>query len=374
MASLAMRNLFYDRVRLGVTLVGIVFSVVLSSVQLGLFFGFMHATSDLIDNSAADLWVLSAGVTHIETGVPFLEQKGYQVASVAGVEQVEKHFTGFGQWKRPNGAEEGILLVGFDLDNPLGGPWNVVQGSVEGLNEPDAVMVDELYREKLGVTHLGQVLEIRGRRARVVGFTRGIRTFTTSPAVFTSFKNAQDYAGMKEDQTMYLLVKAAPGANLQALKREIGARVADVDVYTKGEFSRKQAFYWMFGTGAGITVLIAAGLGLLVGVVVVAQTIYASTMDHIREYGTLKAMGASNGYIYRVIIKQAAMSGVIGYAIGMSVSLLVSRASLQGTTAIILPGPLVAGLFVLTLLMCIGASMVSINKVTRLDPAMVFKG
>lgn len=374
MPSLALKNLLHDKVRLTVTLVGIVFSVVLTAVQLGLFFGFVRATSDLIDHSQADLWITSHGVTHIETAVPFLEQKLYQVLATPGVTAVEKHIVGFGQWKTPRGGEEGILLVGFNLENPLGGPWNLVAGKEEDLKEPDAVMVDELYREKLGVTHLGQTVEIRGRRARVVGFTRGIRTFTTSPAVFTSFKNAQGYAGLREDQTFYLLVKAAPGVSPVALKQAIASRVSDVDVYTRAEFSRKQSFYWMFGTGAGVTVLIAAALGLLVGIVVVAQTIYASTMDHIREYGTLKAMGASNGYLYRVIIKQAAISGLIGYVVGMSMSLFVSRASMQGTTAIILPPLIIAALLVLTLLMCIGASLVSINKVTRLDPAMVFRG
>ncbi|MFN8003058.1 MAG: ABC transporter permease [Acidobacteriota bacterium] len=374
MPSLALKNLLHDKVRLTVTLVGIVFSVVLTAVQLGLFFGFVRATSDLIDHSQADLWITSHGVTHIETAVPFPEQKLYQVLATPGVTAVEKHIVGFGQWKTPRGGEEGILLVGFNLENPLGGPWNLVAGKEEDLKEPDAVMVDELYREKLGITHLGQTVEIRGRRARVVGFTRGIRTFTTSPAVFTSFKNAQGYAGLREDQTFYLLVKAAPGVSPVALKQAIASRVSDVDVYTRAEFSRKQSFYWMFGTGAGVTVLIAAALGLLVGIVVVAQTIYASTMDHIREYGTLKAMGASNSYLYRVIIKQAAISGLIGYVIGMSMSLFVSRASMQGTTAIILPPLIIAALLVLTLLMCIGASLVSINKVTRLDPAMVFRG
>ncbi len=368
-----MRNLFHDRVRLGVTLVGIVFSVVLTSVQLGLFFGFMRATSDLIDHSQADLWVLSQGVTHLETAVPFSEQKLYQVMATPGVAAAEKHLAGFGQWKKPNGAQEGILLVGFDLDNPLGGPWNLTSGSIADLKEPDAVIVDELYSKKLGVTHVGQVAEIRGRRARIVGFTRGIRSFTTSPPVFTSFKNAQSFNSLGEDQTHYLLVKSAPGVDPQSLKREIAARVQNIDIYTRAEFSRKQSYYWMFGTGAGVTVLIAAALGLLVGVVVVAQTIYASTMDHIREYGTLKAMGASNGYIYRVIIKQAAMSGAIGYLIGMAVSLFVSQVSLKGTTAIILPWPVVAALLGMTLLMCISASVVSINKVTRIDPAMVFK-
>lgn len=374
MASLAWRNLMHDRVRLGVTLVGIVFSVVLTAIQLGLFFGFVRATSDVIDHSGADLWVTSRDVTNLENGVPFGEMKYYQARGVPGVAEVQKHVTGFGQWKKPNGAEEGILLIGFQPGGAMGGPWNVVSGSLEDLREPDAVLVDELYKEKLGVTHLGQVVEVRGRRARVVGFTRGIRTFTTSPAVFTSFKNAQGYYGLREDQTLYLLIKAREGVNPADLKRELAARLQDVDVYTRAEFSRKQASYWMFGTGAGVTVLIAAALGLLVGIVVVAQTIYASTMDHLREYGTLKAMGASNGYLYRVIIKQAAISGAIGYVIGISISVAVSQASLRGTTAIILPGLLLLALLGLTLLMCILASVVSINKVTRLDPAMVFKG
>ncbi|HET8676720.1 MAG TPA: ABC transporter permease, partial [Blastocatellia bacterium] len=118
----------------------------------------------------------------------------------------------------------------------------------------------------------------------------------------------------------------------------------------------------------------AAVLGLIVGVVVVAQTIYAATIDHIREFGTLKAMGATNGYIYRVIIKQALISAVIGYGLGIAVSLVTVYFNRNGGAAIILPKEVAAGLFGLTLLMCIGASVVSINKVTRIDPAMIFKG
>jgi putative ABC transport system permease protein len=192
--------------------------------------------------------------------------------------------------------------------------------------------------------------------------------------VFASFKRAQDYAGLRADQVLYLLVKATPGTEADALAARITAGVPDVTALSTEAWRKKQQDYWMFGTGAGITVLIAAGLGLLVGVVVVAQTIYAATVDHIREYGTLKAMGATNAYIYRVIIKQAAISGLIGYGIAILIATTVSRASLAGTTAIILPTPLSLGLFVLTLGMCVGASMVSINKVTRIDPAMVFKG
>jgi putative ABC transport system permease protein len=235
-------------------------------------------------------------------------------------------------------------------------------------------MIDELYRKKLGVTKVGEIFEINGRRARVVGFTRGIRAFTTTPYVFTSFKNAQGYSRLAEDQTLFILVRALPGAGLKTLQRDLEARVRDVDVLTKARFSSMTRIYWMFTTGAGVAVLIAALLGLVVGVVVVAQTIYATTMDHIREYGTLKAMGASNGYIYRVIITQAGISAVAGYVLAMIVSVFIVRASQNGGAAILMPWQLAAGIFGLTVLMCVSAAVVSINKVTSLDPATVFKG
>jgi len=158
------------------------------------------------------------------------------------------------------------------------------------------------------------------------------------------------------------------------LQADLSARVTDVDVLTSAQFSRMTRVYWMFTTGAGIAVLIAAVLGLVVGVVVVAQTIYATTMDHIREFGTLKAMGAANIYIYRVIITQAAISAVLGYSMAMVVSAFIVHASQSGGAAILLPWPMAVGIFFLSLLMCIGAAVVSINKVTHLDPAMVFKG
>jgi putative ABC transport system permease protein len=374
MRSLALRNLLHDRIRFVVTLTGIVFSVVLSAIQLGLFVGFTRATSDVIRHSGADVWVMSRGVGNLENGVEIPEVRAYQVQAVDGVATVQSHLVAFGNWKRPDGAQEGCLLIGLELGGVMGQPWNLVAGSLADLARPDAVIVDELYRDKLGVTHLGQVLEIRGHRVRVVGFTRGIRTFTTAPPVFTSVERAQDYAGLRSDQAMYLLVKGTPGVDPEALAARIEATVPDVTALSTTAWSQKQQDYWMFGTGAGITVLIAAGLGLLVGVVVVAQTIYAATVDHIREYGTLKAMGATNGYIYRVIIRQATISGLIGYAIAIAIATVVSRGSLAGTTAIIIPAPLAVGLFALTMGMCIGASMVSINKVTRIDPAMVFKG
>ena len=123
----------------------------------------------------------------------------------------------------------------------------------------------------------------------------------------------------------------------------------DVEVFTNHEFSRMTQVYWMFTTGAGVAVLLAAVLGLVVGFVVVAQTIYATTVDHLKEFGTLKAMGAPNSYVYKVIISQAAMSAVMGYVLGMMVSVFVVRASQSGGAAILMPWPMAIGMFFLTL-------------------------
>ena len=219
MPPLAQRNLFHDKVRLTVTLTGIVFSVVLIVVQLGLFFGFTTATSNLIDHSGADLWITSKNVPYVEQGVAFSERKLNQVRAVPGVADAQKIIAHWTQWKRHDGGEDSVQIVGINVDDNLERPWNLVQGRVEDLKFPDAIILDELYKQKLGVTRVGEVFEIGGHRARVVGFTRGIRSFTTSPYVFTTFKNAQNYTGLREDQTMFILVKVAPGASLEQVRR-----------------------------------------------------------------------------------------------------------------------------------------------------------
>src|ERR1700733_13770275 len=200
MPPLARRNLLHDKVRLTVTLTGIVFAVVLIVVGLGLFVGFTVTTSSIIDKSNVDLWVVSKHTPYIEQGSAFSERKLYQVLATPGVASAEKYIVRFAQWKTPDGAEESVQAVGFHPYSGVGGPGNVVAGNLADLKTPDAVMVDELYKKKLGVTKVGEVFEINGRRARVVGFTRGIRAFTTTPYVFTSFKNAQGFTRIDEDQ------------------------------------------------------------------------------------------------------------------------------------------------------------------------------
>jgi len=376
MALLARRNLFHDRVRFAVTLTGIVFALVLITIQFGLFLGFMTTTSNNIDRSRADLWIVFHGVGYFDTGRMFSERKFYEVLSVPGVEQAEKYIQNFAYWKKPDGGVENVQVIGFHPGGGLGEPWNIVEGSVLDVKLEDGVIVDDLYKEKLGVKKIGDRVEIGEHRARVVGFTHGIRSFTTSPFVYTSFKNSLNYTRpeAREDQLAYILVKVAPGFTPDEVLKNLRAHVKDVDIYTKAEFSRRTRFYWMFTTGAGLAVLTAALMGLVVGVAVVAQTIYAATMDHIREYGTLKAMGATNGYLYRVLIEQAVWSAVLGYGFAMVAASFIVQGSEKGGALILMPVAMKIGMLLLAVFMCITAALVSINKVTRLDPAMVFRG
>jgi putative ABC transport system permease protein len=376
MALLARRNLFHDRIRFAVTLTGIVFALVLIIVQFGLFLGFTTTTSNNIDHAHADLWIVFHSVGYFDTGRMFSERKYYEALSTPGVQQAEKYIQNFAYWKKPDGGVENVQVIGFHPGSGLGEPWNIVDGNSLDVKLEDGVIIDDLYKQKLGVRKIGDRVEIGDHRARVVGFTRGIRSFTTSPFVYTSFKNALNYTRpeARQDQLVYILIRVAPGFTAQEVQTDLLARLTDIDVYTSEEFSRRTRFYWMFTTGAGLAVLTAAFMGLIVGVAVVAQTIYAATVDHIREYGTLKAMGATNQYLYRVLIEQAVWSAVLGYTLALMVAHFIVQASEKGGALILLPTSMKIGMLFLAVFMCITAALVSINKVTRLDPAMVFKG
>ncbi len=376
MALLARRNLFHDRIRFAVTLTGIVFALILIIVQVGLFLGFTTTTSNNIDHSCADIWIVFHGVGYFDTSRTFSERKFYEVLVTPGVQQAEKYVQNFAFWKKPDGGVENVQVIGFQPGRGLGEPWNIVQGDVLDVKLEDGVMIDDLYKKKLGVQKIGDRVEIGDHRARVVGFTHGIRSFTTSPFVYTSFKNSLNYTAteFREDQLSYILVKTAPGFRPSDVQKNLRARITDVDVYTREEFSRRTRIYWMFTTGAGLGSLTAALMGLVVGVAVVTQTIYAATMDHIREYGTLKAMGATNFYLYGVLIEQAVWSAVLGYAFAMFFSYFLVQTSERGGPVILVPLPMRIGMLFLAIFMCIAAALVSINKVTRVDPAIVFKG
>ncbi len=370
---LAWRNLAFDRSRFAITMVGIVFAVVLTAVQIGLFFGFTATTTAVIEHTRADLWVVVHGLRNFEIAMPQLERHRNIVMEVPGIARAEALLVFFSAWQKPQGGDESVLIVGFDPNSGMAGPWNLVEGDPADLRQPDTVVVDDLNKAKLGISGIGDRVEINGHRARVVGFTHGIRSFTTSPYVFATYRNAIEYGYLRDNQAQYVIAKLAPGADPAAVKQALHRRLPSVDLMTREEFADLTETYWMFTTGAGTAILVAAALGLVVGMVIVAQVLYATTVDHLAEFGTLRAMGAPQGFILRVILWQATIAAVLGHGIGIVIAMAIAHGSQYGTALIIIPAGLAVGLFAVTFLMCASASLVSIRKAMTIDPAMVFQ-
>ena len=370
---LAWRNLAHDRSRFVVTLVGIVFAVVLIAMQIGLFLGFSDATTVIVRHTHADFWIVARGAQNFEISLPMKDRELYLARSVPGVAQAERLLVQFVPWKKPGGGDESIIIVGFDLNSGLAGPWNLVAGRLEDLRQPDGVMVDRVYMEKLGIASTGTELEINGRRARVVGLTQGIRSFTTSPWVFASFRTAQGFSRLADDESNYVIGTFAPGADPVAVRAALAEALPRSDVYLSDDFAARTRDYWMFTTGAGASVLVSALLGLLVGSVIVAQVLYATTVDHLTEFGTLSAMGAPRDFIYKVILGQAAISATLGHVPGIMLALLLAEASALSAAVVLVPWELAIGLYGVTLAMCMLASLISIRKAMGIDPAMVFQ-
>jgi putative ABC transport system permease protein len=370
--TLASRNLFQDRVRFVATMIGIVFSVVLVMVQLGLYLGFGRMVTTMIDHADTDLWIMRRGTKCFEDPSLLASKRQADYQSVPGVASADPVVIGFSDWRLPSGEMTPVFLVGTNLDKPGLPPWDIVAGSDEALRQPDAVAVDETYFERLGVTKVGDEADIRGIDVKVAAVTQGIRSFTTTPYVFTDIAQARKYIGIPASFTSYFLVHLQPGANVEQVRSSLQDKVSDIEVLTPKEFSERSRKFWLFGTGAGAALFAGALLGVIVGTVIVAQTLYSSTKDHLDEFATLRAMGSSNRYIYTVIIYQALLNAVVGFCLASVIGFAVVYFTSTGALPVVITPALMGIILLLTIGMCIASALTAIVKVVRIDPAMVF--
>jgi putative ABC transport system permease protein len=265
-----------------------------------------------------------------------------------------------------------VFVIGSDLRSKGLPPWNVVEGHLEALSMPNAIAVDQTYFERLGISGLGATAEIRRQRVRVAAVTNGIRSFTTTPYVFMDFDRARAYLGVSADEATYILVRLSPEADVDTVRRQLLANISDVEVLTSSEFRNRSISFWLFGTGAGAALFGGALLGIIVGTVIVAQTLYSSSKEHLIEFATLRAMGSSRLYIHKVIICQALISAVIGFSIAVLIDAAIVRMTAVTALPIVITTNLTVSLFLLTVLMCVASAIAAIVQVTRIDPAIVF--
>ncbi len=370
--KLAFRNLFHDRLRLIATVIGIVFSIVLVTVQMGLYVSFERMVTVMIDHADADLWIVPRGTKCFEDPSLLDERERFRALSVAGVATAAPLVIGFAQWRTPSGGNTPIFMIGADPRGNGLRPWNVVEGKMESLAIPGAVAIDRSYFDRLETTQIGDYAEIGDQKVQVLAISNGIRSFTTTPYVFASIDRARAYTGTAANKASYFLVRLTPGASVTEVRDRLRAQLPDTEVLTTAEFRDRSASFWLFGTGAGAALFAGALLGLIVGTVIVAQTLYSSTKDHLNEFATLRAIGSSGRYIHKVIIFQALLSAVIGFCIAATIGWIVVVATADTALPVVITPLMTAILLVLTVLMCVLSAVAAIVKVTRIDPAMVF--
>ncbi|HEY9603087.1 MAG TPA: FtsX-like permease family protein [Allocoleopsis sp.] len=417
MVSLARKYLLEDIPRFLVAQAGIMFAVTLVTLQTGVFNGFTRSTGQLIYNSTADLWVASDSWVQLELTLPIPVSQVVTAQNVQGVARAEGLTFSNALWRSSSGAITSVRVIGFNLKGQLFAPVNIQQGSISALAEPYTVFVDKTTLSSLGINKIGETVTVSGLPTRVVGFTQGNRSIVSNPFMFTSLETANTYltSGQVSNMTCrlpkgsedltctntysktlqpltpvnpppvpkklvasdlitYILIKAEPGQDLQVLKRRLQAALPNTRAFTRDELIKKNQTFWQKRTGVGFILGLGALVGIIVGAVIVGQILYSSVSDHLKEFGTLKAMGVSDRVVYGVIIEQALWMAVLGYLPStlLCYGIATWTYTAKGILILITP-PLAIAIFALTVTMCIGSAIFAIQKVTRLDPAMVFK-
>jgi putative ABC transport system permease protein len=375
MVDLALKTLLHDKIRFAITVSGVAFAVMLIVVQAGLFLGLLEKATITIDRMDADIWITSRNTPNVDFAHAFPETYLKRVRSVPGVARADNLIVQFMTIALPTGAEESVVLYAMENFSPWHFPWNMVEGDTADLRRGNYLILDDYAAKRFGPFKVGDHREIFDTRLKIIGRSKEALSFTTTPMGFLDYRLIQDLSPDRlRGKTTYIVVKLVPGADRAQVQAELRRRLPFNDVHTREEWSQKTCNYWVSSTGIGVNMLMTVFLGCLVGVVVVAQTLYTSTIEHLKEFATVKAIGGSNADIYRILLKQASIAAVAGYLAGVipafGLQPLVSRMDLK----LIITPEMLAIVFVGTLLLCQAAGAISFRKVAGADPAMVFRG
>ena len=411
MASIARRNLFEDIPRFLVAQAGIVFAVSLVTIQTGILNGFVRSVGLLVERSNADIWVASQDMVEVELTLPISAGALAQAQKVSGVGRAEALLLSGGIWRSSQGEISSVRIFGFDPTGQLFNSFDLSAGSLSDLKQPYSVMVDRSSLDSLNVQQIGDRATIGSLPVKVSALTQDAQSVASSSYLFTSLENAKAYATgnrtanlncrMQGDQFLctnvyetssnstvatkptpltatdpitYVLVKAKPGEDLEQLKKRLEAAIPNTRAYTRSEMAARTRNYWLQRTGIGFILGLGATVGVIVGMVIVGQILYSSVSDHMKEFATLKAMGVGDRVVYSIIIQQALWMAVLGYfpSLALCWGLGVWTFNTQGITILITPIA-ATGILGITILMCVGSALFAIQKVTRVDPAIVFK-
>jgi putative ABC transport system permease protein len=384
MNFVAWKMLVGDRAKYIGIIVGLTFASLLITQQAAIFVGLMSRTYGAItDLGLPDIWVMDKKVQYIDDIKPLQDTQLYRVRGIAGVDWAAPLYKGLLKARLDNGNFQTCQVVGLDDATLIGGPPEMVEGKLEDLRRADSVIVDivgaqdklahqETPTSKPIPLKIGDVLELNDHRATVVGTCRVGRTFQSQPVVYTTYSRATTFAPRERKLLSFVLVKAKPGVNVSELCHRIELTTG-LAAYTQRGFKDLTFWYFFKYTGIPINFGISVALGFIVGTAIAGQTFYNFTLDNLKHFGALKAMGASNGTLLRMIILQAITVGAIGYGLGVGLASLSGAAAANSELAFLLPWQLLLITAGAVTLICVMSSLISIRKVIKLEPAIVFK-
>ncbi len=385
MYLIALKMLVGDRGKYLGIIMGLTFASLLITQQSSIFTGLMTRTYGAItDLSQPDIWVMDPKVLFIDDIKPLQDTELYRVRGVEGVEWAVPLYKGLLKARLEDGNFQICNVLGLDDATLIGGPPQMIQGSLSDLRRQDAIIVNDIGartrlakrpKERGGKAiplQIGDTLEINDHRAVVVGICKVSRTFQSQPVVYTTYSRATVFAPRERKLLSFVLVKARAEEDLKILCERIKTSTG-LAAYTSQEFKDVTYNYYMKYTGIPINFGIAVALGFLIGTAIAGQTFYNFTLENLRYFGTLKAMGATNGILLRMILLQALMVGSLGYGLGVGGASLFGY--LLGGTELsfrLTRDLLFVSAGAITLIIIFSA-LISIRKVMRLEPAIVFK-
>lgn len=335
----AFRIFLHHRWRVAATVAGIATASLLILVQASLFLGFQDAVTAVPLKAKADLWVAASGIRYFDLTRQLSERDYYQVIRHPAVVSATPLVARFAEWRRPDGGQELVQVIGFPLKADIGLPWNLPEDQRNALNLPDTAVVDEVYLDKLGLTDSNMSAEIQGRRIRIVGTTTDIRSFTTAPLLFTEYRAAQSYGWIFGDQFSYLLVRLKAGVEIEEARAglaELGR--GEFDVMTPAEMAERTTAYWMQTTGAGLGLSAGIVVALMIGSAIAGLSLYSMIQHYAEEYVCLRVIGASFPFIATILLAQALVFMLSASGIASLLASYVSQRMRAAGGTTLLPG------------------------------------
>lgn len=384
MGTIAWRMLTGDRAKYFGLVFGVAFAVMLMTQQASIFVGLMLRTAaQVIDVTDADLWVMDPRIIYVDETEPLPESALWRVRSVPGVEWAAPFFKALAVARAPDGRLQQVFVLGVDDATLAGAPSRMLEGTVEDLRRPGAVVIDRvgalfIWPPEPGVarpTDIGRTLEMADRRATIVGTAETAAPFTTFPVVYARYSEALRFAPPPRKPLSYILVRARAGEDHQALAARITAETG-LKALTWRQFAWETIRYYLQRTGIPINFGITVVLGFVVGAAVVGQTFSIFVLENLRQFGALKAMGVGNGTILGMVLLQGAAIGVLGYAIGIGMAAaffeITSRTNVD-LRGFFLVWQVAVGAAVAVGLIIVASALVAIRRALVLDPAVVFR-